>query len=288
MLISAATQPSTVCLFSSTSSEPLSLFSVSTDQDLPSDSFVAHLHDRLSSPMPPSPRVLLKLPSFGHDDQEEASYRSSELDQTVLHIQSPTIRTTYIQSPPVFPPFAEINEREHGQPIGLGLKHPWMHLQVRNLGREWSFETAIVDHAGRMGIIRFSTFQKAPRLKLNRKKPGHPPLLLLPLSFPSHSSSRLTPWSIINVHFPSLLPWFSSPIIASGDREEDTQESPESRGWSSNALPNTSIIPSSVPTGTYSSVLYVRVYANCRLRRIWFDEKSSANTDPWEFSLFSD
>jgi hypothetical protein len=34
-----------------------------------------------------------------------------------------------------------------------------MHLQVRNLGREWAFEVGIVDHAGRVGIVRLSTFQ---------------------------------------------------------------------------------------------------------------------------------
>jgi hypothetical protein len=29
-----------------------------------------------------------------------------------------------------------------------------MHLQVRNLGREWAFEVGIVDLAGRVGIVR--------------------------------------------------------------------------------------------------------------------------------------
>ena len=37
-----------------------------------------------------------------------------------------------------------------------------MHLQVRNLGREWAFEVGIVDQAGRVGIVRLSTFQVNP------------------------------------------------------------------------------------------------------------------------------
>ena len=32
-------------------------------------------------------------------------------------------------------------------------------LQVRNLGREWAFEVGIVDHTGRVGTDRLSTFQ---------------------------------------------------------------------------------------------------------------------------------
>lgn len=151
-------QGSTISLFSSTNSEPLNLFSSSIDQDLPSDSFIALLHDRLSSPIPDSPRVLLNLPSISHDVEDEQRQRMGELEQTVLHIQSPTIQTTYVQSPPVLPPFLGINERDDSL-TSLGIKHPWMHLQVRNLGREWSFEVGLVDHAGRIGIIRFSTFQ---------------------------------------------------------------------------------------------------------------------------------
>lgn len=41
----------------------------------------------------------------------------------------------------------------------LGIEHPWIHLQVRNLHREWSFEVGIVDRSGREGVVRCSTFQ---------------------------------------------------------------------------------------------------------------------------------
>lgn len=43
--------------------------------------------------------------------------------------------------------------------LGLGLTHPWIHLQVRHLGREWAFEVGVVDRAKNTGVIRFSTFQ---------------------------------------------------------------------------------------------------------------------------------
>jgi hypothetical protein len=114
------------------------------DRSLPSDSFLHFLHDQHSNPPPPPPGALLHLPNISEQDH------GYELDQTVLHIQSPTIQTTYIQCPK-----AESRDRSNA----LGLKHPWMHLQVRNLGREWAFEVGIVDQAGRVGIVRLSTFQ---------------------------------------------------------------------------------------------------------------------------------
>ena len=105
-----------------------------------------------------SPRTLLHLPILDNyqEDKEFPKY-GRELEQTVLHIQSPTIRTTYIQCPPIHPHSGVNGHLERSRE--LGIKHPWMHLQVRNLGREWSFEVGLVDHAGRAGILRFATFQ---------------------------------------------------------------------------------------------------------------------------------
>ena len=156
MLFSTSVQPSTISLFSSTGSDPLTLFRTSVDKSLPSDSFLHFLHDRYSSPPPPPPGSLLHLPiiiSEQQDDNSESSPNHGyELDQTVLHIQSPTIQTTYIQCP-------KAESRDDSKSNALGVRHPWMHLQVRNLGREWAFEVGIVDHAGRVGIVRLSTFQ---------------------------------------------------------------------------------------------------------------------------------
>jgi hypothetical protein len=48
-----------------------------------------------------------------------------------------------------------------GREGDLGLKHPWVHIQVLNMGRPWSFELGLVDQAGKEGVVRSSTFQVA-------------------------------------------------------------------------------------------------------------------------------
>lgn len=166
-LFSTAIQPSIISVFSSTGSDPLALFSVSTDKTLPTDSFVQLLHDYLSSPTTTAQKTLLRLPEFDRRDDTDSHTRGRELDQTVLHIQSPTLPTTYIQCPPISPSAGP----SAGSTV-LGIKHPWMHIQVRNLSKEWSFEVGIVDQAGRGGIIRFSVFQVIdfdPQLLLLRR-----------------------------------------------------------------------------------------------------------------------
>ena len=146
-------QPDIVSLFSSTGSDPLGLFSVQADGSLPSDSFIHLLNDSTSLPAPPPPAALITAPSVYRDQQTDTS-RGHQLNQTVLHIQSPTLRKTFIQCPPSVP-------ASHASSDGgvLGLKHTWLHIQVRNLGRDWSFEVGIVDKAGRQGTVRCSTFQ---------------------------------------------------------------------------------------------------------------------------------
>ena len=168
MLFSTSVQPSIISLFSSTGSDPLTLFRTSVDKSLPSDSFLHFLHDQYSSPPPPPPGSLLHLPKIS-EQQDNSPSHGYELDQTVLHIQSPTIQTTYIQCP-------KAESRDDKSNV-LGVKHPWMHLQVRNLGREWAFEVGIVDHAGRVGIVRLSTFQV------------NEPFFLFP--YPNHPSFHL-------------------------------------------------------------------------------------------------
>src|SRR6188768_1809708 len=154
-MFSHTLQPSLVSLFSSTSSDALALFRTSSDPALPSDSFIHFIHDGLSIPPPPSPGVLLHLPTINdqgdQDDTHDHGYKyGHELDQTVLHIQSPTIQTTFIQCPPTVPNFSTLGLLDRSK-FGLGIKHPWMYLQVRNLGRNWAFEVSIVDNAGRVG-----------------------------------------------------------------------------------------------------------------------------------------
>jgi hypothetical protein len=210
-------------------------------------------------------------------------------------MQSPTLRTTYIRCPP--------NDTEH-----LGLKHPWIHVQARDMGREWSLELGLVDRSGHVGILRLSTFQvnmcprnhhlgpdpglitcilvdfatrcslafivfqKQPSLKLS-SKPSSPPLLHLPLSFPSISSRPLTAWATVTLHLPTLLPHFTSSSLLP-------------RGTEGAHMPVLS--GTSLPSGSFSHTSYVKVYATCRLRRIWFSQSGPSKRAPWEFELYGD
>ncbi|KAI0760100.1 hypothetical protein C8Q74DRAFT_1293985 [Fomes fomentarius] len=266
-MFSSSVQPAIVSLFSSTGSDPLSLFASRTDSSLPSDSFVCLLNDSTSQPAPEPPRTLI-TPSI-EDEDKSPNYT---LDQTVLHIQSPTIQTTYIRCPPQRRASATSKGNAGGH---LELKHPWVHLQVRNLGREWALEVGVVDLSGREGVVRCATFQKEPKLML-----ASPPLLLLPLTFPPASSRPLTSWSTISLNLPTLLPHFSSAALARRDGEDEdestTVDHHDHRGRSAQ-----------VPSGTFSHVSYVKVYATCRLRRIWFSEGGLQRRLPWEFQLYA-
>jgi hypothetical protein len=181
-------QPPSVSLFSSTGSEPLQLWSLNTDTTVPSgSSAIQLLHDSksvlahsgsksYSSPHANISASLIAPPALvelggttadvtrntGADsehpsDSATGDNRGYELDQTVLHIQSPKPPKTYIQCPSGSS--ASLPGRSYASAPSLGLKYPWIHLQVRNMGREWSFEVGIVDLAGRTGVVRMSTFQ---------------------------------------------------------------------------------------------------------------------------------
>jgi len=43
-----------------------------------------------------------------------------------------------------------------------------------------------------------------------------------------------------------------------------------------------------LPSVRFSHVSYVKVYATCRLRRIWFSETDSSQRLPWEFELYAE
>jgi len=164
-----------VSLFSSVGSHPLQLFSTHVDVQLPEDSLVHLLNDATSLPAPLAPGRLLHPPnlplkpcSTSPQDEERLTHsrEGKVLSSTVLHIQSPTLRTTFIHSPPL------------GRCTSLGLKHTWMHLQVRNMTKEWAFEIGLVDVLGQEGRVRFATFQvrafsrRYPTLTLSSKGRG--------------------------------------------------------------------------------------------------------------------
>lgn len=146
-------QPSIISLFSSTGELPLSLFSTHTDLALPSDSLIHILNDSNSSPKPFPPATLVEPPFTGEGTSGYC------LDQSVLQIQSPTLSTTFIQCPSYNCSSAQETDGHLTRNHVLGLMHPWLHIQVRNMGREWSFEVGLVDQTGGCGIVRCSTFQ---------------------------------------------------------------------------------------------------------------------------------
>lgn len=130
------------------------------------------IHDSTSSSSLITPPSILG----SHSQEEEGTMttesrmmdRGYELDQTVLHIQSPNLSKTFIQCPPrLLVPEREVGEGTltttmpsfSSSSFGLGLKYPCIHLHVRNLGKEWSFEVGIMDTEGRLGVLRLSTFQ---------------------------------------------------------------------------------------------------------------------------------
>ncbi|EPS94084.1 hypothetical protein FOMPIDRAFT_63733 [Fomitopsis schrenkii] len=309
-MFSAAVQPALVSLFSSTGSEPLTLFSSHVDKSLPSDSCICLLEDSTSLPPPPPPAILVAVDS-AREQVSQADRTEYVLNQTVLHIQSPSLQTTYIRCPPAG--WSRSGGSLRMRTGDLGIEHPWIHLQVRNLQREWSFEVGVVDRSGREGIVRCSTFQvymphpcrrvcrhitRAHHLAARRRRRGDPfshkepqlklgkrPLLHLPLNFPPPSSNPLTCWSTITLNLPQFLPHFSSASMARRVPHEDDAAHDESS--TSSDVPHVSSRPIAVPSGGYSHVSYVKVYATCRLRHIFFTENGPRQELPWEFGLYS-
>ncbi|KAF8591245.1 hypothetical protein K439DRAFT_990269 [Ramaria rubella] len=256
-MFSTVVQPPILSLFSSASSEPLSLFSVHTDPSLPSDSFVHILDDESSLPEPPLPKTLIKPIKLDGDQDREGDTNGFSISTPVLHIQSPTLKFGYIRCPP-------LNWKRHSaqRDRDLGIKLGWLHMQVRNMGREWSFEVGVVDQSGREGRIRCSTFQKQPSVRYSSESRGSP-ILHIPFGFPAPSSHPLTSWCTISLHIPSLMPHFSS-------------------------LPSQRTNPHTpLPSSQFSHIAFVKVYATCRLRRIWFTAEKPDASEPWEFGLYS-
>ncbi|KAG2008442.1 hypothetical protein CC2G_013874 [Coprinopsis cinerea AmutBmut pab1-1] len=282
-MFKAAVQPPIISLFSSTGSDPLGFWSQKVESARSGLAVVHLLHDTTSEPLPVPPASLIAPPL-----SENHGYL---LDQTVLHVQGPDLRKTYIQCPPdsgADQGFSSaLGRGDHDQrgsmststaatAKSLGIRHHYVHLQLRPLGKDWSFEVGVMDQGGNLGILRFSTFQTSPKLKLRTTKP---PLLHLPLSFPSPSPQMLTPWTTIDLHLPTFLAYFTSPELG----QKDTNAYDPERNMHSR--PTRESYP--VPKAGYSHICYIRVYASCRIRRIWLDNESHNQNLPWEFQLYS-
>lgn len=244
-----------ISLFSSTGTEPLALWRTHTDNALPSDSFVCLLHDASSEPLPPPPAqlVVLETPSKSTGSTNQRASSQGLLNNTVVHIQAPSPRSTFIRCP---------NQSD----VSLGLKAPWLCVQVRPLDKPWAIEVGMVDYAGRVGCVRCATYQNAAEVKKT-----NPPLLVIPLRLPERTPESLTEWRTLILHLPKMMSYFSSPALHS---DADT------------TVPAMSC--AELPQSAFAYTSYVKIYATCRIRRVWFSERPPGDREPWECGLYGD
>ena len=255
-------------LLSSTSQPAISpIFTSHTDLTLPSDSFITQIHD-----------------TEQHDDESKRTYvprhrQRGDIVHPVVHIQSPTVRTTYIQAGGSSTEAERRREKGKARAEPLGVELPWIGMQLKRLGRrEMSLEIGVLDSAGREGVLRYSSFQvctlsnvhsswqKSPVLHAHRS----PPLIHLPLSLPSSGPSVLTSWLHISINLSAFLPLFHSllpPNFQTNIKEVGTSKPRKRRKIAE------------LPTGRFASVTFVRIYANCRVRRIWFVSAGTGDKD---------
>lgn len=74
-------------------------------------------------------------------------------------------------------------------------------------------------------------------------------MLHLPLKFPT--DPPLTPWLELQLDIPALIPLFHAPDLSTA---QTTHRLPQ----------------------TYASTTYVRIYANCRVKRVWMSARGDA------------
>ncbi|RXK35909.1 hypothetical protein M231_06829 [Tremella mesenterica] len=304
-LLSGTIQPPLLSLFSSTSQPPLTTFFTHLSPLHPKESFITFLPDS-STPSRSKYHHVPRHPTPG------------TLSDPVIHIQSPTLHETYIQSGTSKTSFTQFNSQNHTsqfkksssvrkQPTRnrvkpLGIELPFITFQFRPLGkRHVCFEIGLVDTKGLEGVVRISSFQKDPKVYSERRIP----MIQLPLKLPVGGRTMLTPWTEMVLDLNLLLGLFqtlprtNSSIEAGNgmerhtkrmkvgneerytkrqvadieeEDEEDEQEEEEDDDDEESGLGGmrTSKEETQLPSGKLASVSYVRVYANCRLRRIWF------------------
>jgi hypothetical protein len=259
-------QPESLSLFSSTSSDPLALWTLHRDTELAEDSGVQILADATDAAAPSD----LEEATSGFKLRVEAASRGTSIE-TVLHIQSPAIRNTFIRSPPSL-------EAE------LGIKLPHISFQFRSIGnaRPFAFEVGIKDRIGCSGIVRLSSFQTKPKLYLPLASsatagPSEPmksrpsrPLLHLPLTTaptPDQDEATLTAWQVVTLPLDRIARSLSDTSLLSATPQDSR--------------------PSHLdPFGEFDSISYVKIHANVRLRRIWCSN-SLPDHDLAEFQVFT-
>jgi hypothetical protein len=136
-------------LFSSTNSNPTLLWSIQTD--LSSDSSISLLRDDDDG----DETLLSSSPNDGAERQLKGrgnALPSGNISSRVLHLQSPTVRATFIRIP-----------RANDANDGLAITLPFLHLTVKDLDQAFYFEVGIHNQKGTEVVLRFSTFQASLR-----------------------------------------------------------------------------------------------------------------------------
>ncbi|WWD19640.1 hypothetical protein CI109_104102 [Kwoniella shandongensis] len=249
-LLAGTVQPPLLTLLSSTSSPSLSPLFVTHTDPSSSSSLITTLQDSIPS---------------SDTDQNIIPRNDSKgsVAHNVVHIQSPNIADTYIQAGcSLTESRRRLAKGKGGEdlPLALGVELPWVGMQVKRLGRRhMSFEIGFVDTRGREGVVRCSSFKKSPTVHPYRD----PPLIHLPLTLPHISPSQLTPWLHISLDLLSLIPLFPSLPRPQKHAPDDDHDNDDSAARKRRKV-------AELPSGSFGSVTYVRVYANCRVRRIWF------------------
>lgn len=93
---------------------------------------------------------------------------------------------------------------------------------------------------------------------------------------PPRTSSTLTSWTTIDLDVAATVRYFgilANAMQTRGNSSEDYERDSQRYGAAS--------------LGTFASVTFIKVYANCRLRRVWFSENRHSNNLPWEFQLYA-
>ncbi|SJX62129.1 uncharacterized protein SRS1_12978 [Sporisorium reilianum f. sp. reilianum] len=249
-LFAAVVQPESLSLFSSTSSDPLALWALHQDVDLPEDSGIRLVIDDTNVTAPNDPGATHE--SFIVRSEDVRSGASSE---PVLHIQSPAIRNAFIRSPAAL-----------GTELGIELPH--ISFQFKSIGsaRPFALEVGIKDESGRRATIRVSSFQTAPKL-YPAGATGTGPVLHLPLRQPDQDETSLTSWQVLTLDLQQLAGHLNdTSLLASSDTEGF--RGPEQT------------------FGRFHSITHVKIHANIRLRRVWCSRHLPDHDLP-EFQLFS-
>ncbi|KAL7418421.1 hypothetical protein Q5752_006879 [Cryptotrichosporon argae] len=218
-----------------------------------------------------APRVVPDTEPFSPKPTYVPSAAAAERGATadpVVQLASPRLATCYLQLGAGPSSIRGAGAEAGGHKLALGSRLAHLSMQVRRLGtREFAVEVGVHDARGVRGVIRLSTHKKAPSLHAR-----DPPLLHLPLAFPADA---LTPWAEIALHLPTLL----APFAAS----RPTAPAPGSRA-TTDAQGRTEVARpaparAQMPGTQWGGVDYVRIYANCRIRRVWLSEDGERTLD---------